>query len=116
MKIYQILPSQLYVSANTNRASGGLRSEITEGYGVTMTISLWRGWDDPVLASATTAFLMPIADGKEIPERTLETLVRLASGEIRRGGRVLVQCHAGRNRAGLLAALIVRELHGCPGA
>lgn len=35
---------------------------------------------------------------------------------IEAGGRVLTMCNAGRNRSGLLSALIVRELTGLPGA
>ena len=57
----------------------------------------------------------PISDGKVIP-RVLEFFASDLAQVIRNGKAVIVQCRAGRNRSGLLAALIVREVTGCSGA
>ncbi len=56
----------------------------------------------------------PISDGKVIP-RVLEFYASDLAQVIRKGKAVIVQCRAGRNRSGLLAALVVREITGCSG-
>lgn len=39
----------------------------------------------------------------------------LAAQEVRRGGRVLITCAQGRNRSGLVSALVLRRLYGLTG-
>lgn len=58
----------------------------------------------------------PISDGKIIERGLLELLAFDLAQVIRKGKAVIVQCRAGRNRSGLLAALVVREVEGCTGA
>lgn len=58
----------------------------------------------------------PIEDG-DLPELgRLHLVVSLVAAAARSGLRVLVHCQEGRNRSGLVAALVVRELTGCSGA
>lgn len=59
----------------------------------------------------------PLVDGSELPQPTLTLgLARLVADLVRDGQRVLVHCTFGRNRSGLLATLVVRELLGLSGA
>lgn len=59
----------------------------------------------------------PLVDGDDIPDPVLTlALARLVAELVRAGRRVLVHCTFGRNRSGLLVALVVREVLGVPGA
>jgi hypothetical protein len=57
-----------------------------------------------------------LVDGPELPAMaTLDRLVKEVVTAIREGRRALVACAGGRNRSGLVVAMAVRELLGCPG-
>ncbi len=59
----------------------------------------------------------PLVDGDTIPDPTVTTgLAGLVAGLVRDGRQALVHCTFGRNRSGLLVALVVRELLGLSGA
>ena len=59
----------------------------------------------------------PLADGAAVPDPPLVLrLAALVAGLRDEGYRVLVHCGFGRNRSGLLAALVVREALGVSGA
>lgn len=55
----------------------------------------------------------PMSDGRKVPD--VELLVRNLATIVRRNGKVVVHCRAGRNRSALVAALVVREVTGCSG-
>lgn len=46
---------------------------------------------------------------------TIQDAARFVVRELGRGGRVLVTCHAGRNRSGIVTALALIMLTGCTG-
>ena len=55
-------------------------------------------------------------DGETLPEPVLlDHLVGLVVDLVRQGRRVLVHCTFGKNRSGLVMALVVREVLGCDG-
>jgi protein-tyrosine phosphatase len=59
---------------------------------------------------------VPLEDGDSLPDQlVLDQLTALVAAMVRDGRRVLVHCTYGKNRSGLLMALIVRELLGCDG-
>lgn len=59
----------------------------------------------------------PLVDGDDLPDPALTLrLAALVAGLIADGYRVLVHCTFGRNRSGLLATLVVREVLGVTGA
>ena len=65
---------------------------------------------------AVTWVKAPLEDGERLPDRLLlEQLTSLVVAVLRDGRRVLVHCTYGKNRSGLLMALVVRELLGCDG-
>ena len=58
----------------------------------------------------------PLEDGETLPEPVLlDHLTGLVVDLVRQGRRVLVHCTFGKNRSGLLMALVVREVLGCDG-
>lgn len=58
----------------------------------------------------------PLEDGRELPALTdLEVVARAGAQVLREGGRVLVHCTEGKNRSGLVAAMILRQLVRCSG-
>ena len=58
----------------------------------------------------------PLEDGETLPEQVLlDHLTGLVVDLVRQGRRVLVHCTFGKNRSGLLMALVVREVLGCDG-
>ena len=59
----------------------------------------------------------PLEDGDDLPDPALTLrLAELVTGLVREGRQALVHCTFGRNRSGLLATLVVRELLGISGA
>jgi len=59
----------------------------------------------------------PLVDGGSIPDPTLTLgLAALVARLVDDGHRALVHCTFGRNRSGLMATLVVRELLGLSGA
>lgn len=59
----------------------------------------------------------PLVDGGSVPDPTLTLgLAALVAGLVEDGHRALVHCTFGRNRSGLMATLLVRELLGLSGA
>ena len=58
----------------------------------------------------------PLEDGETLPEQVLlDHLVGLVVDLVRQGRTVLVHCTFGKNRSGLVMALVVREVLGCDG-
>jgi protein-tyrosine phosphatase len=116
--VYEILPGQLF---QRGKLHGKRPDQIVAGlnhYGITETYALAPTTADPFLSQwleeRHTYRHQPIPDGR-LKVDLLEISVELAR-HIEHGGRVLTMCNAGRNRSGLLSALIVRELTGLPGA
>lgn len=59
----------------------------------------------------------PLVDAEAVPEPGLTLrLAGLVAGMVREGHQALVHCTFGRNRSGLMATLVVRELLGLSGA
>lgn len=59
----------------------------------------------------------PLVDGDTVPEPGVTTrLASFVAGLVGEGHRALVHCTFGRNRSGLVTALVVRELLGLSGA
>lgn len=59
----------------------------------------------------------PLVDGADLPDPAVTLrLAALVAGLIADGHRVLVHCTFGRNRSGLLASLVVRDVLGVSGA
>jgi len=72
----------------------------------------------PAGATEGLAYLkVPLVDADDVPDPVLvQHLARMVAALIAEGRTVLVHCTFGRNRSGLVAALVVREVLGVPGA
>ena len=58
----------------------------------------------------------PLEDGETLPDPVLlDHLTGLVVDLVRQGRTVLVHCTFGKNRSGLVMALVVREVLGCDG-
>lgn len=59
----------------------------------------------------------PLVDGEDVPDPVFtQHLARMVAALIADGRAVLVHCTFGRNRSGLVASLVVREVLGVSGA
>ena len=82
-------------------------------HGVTGIVNFWR--HDPRLPSLVDYYRhYPFPDGKHVPDGVIEVASE-ATDHVRSGGVIVSMCWGGRNRSGLVAALIVRSLTGCSG-
>lgn len=113
MKTHTILPG-LYQRGHTGRVSlDEKRRWLAENH-VGLVLNLWQHDRDWMILPVRYE-LQPMPDGRVIPEATLRMLVILARDFAKIGQGTLVLCHAGRNRSGLLSAMIVRDWLGVSG-
>lgn len=116
MRGWQILPGLWQCPAFPDTAAKA--GEWCEASGVKTVVGLAPRAENPALRELATAGMIeymhwPIPDGK-IHGPVANRLLLLAAALSRRAG-VAVHCRAGRNRSGLLVALIVRERMGLTG-
>lgn len=121
MKLHEIVPGHLYQRGRSDHLDGDVKRSVLDENDIDYIINLWSRPDPAFVGVAGLTYInYPIPDGNELSSVKLGLLVDLASGAAfhinATGHAVLVQCHAGRNRSGLLSALIVRELNGCTAA
>lgn len=113
MRFHEIIPGRLYQRGLLDaRAIPDLKAR-----GVRTVVALTGPSEEPVrswLQRTGGRYLhIPIADGKKIPR--LEQLATQLAARLHDEPTV-IHCRAGRNRSGLLSALIVREHLGVSGA
>jgi protein-tyrosine phosphatase len=117
--VWEILPGQLFQSAKLHGRPRQSKWDGIGHYRLTRLYALAPTTADPDLAEWPDLYThTPIPDGL-LPEVGAMSLLRISTelaAHIRAGGTVLTMCNAGRNRSGLLSALIVRELSGIPGS
>ena len=117
MKIYRVAPD-LMLSARTHTLTDDQCVDLVNRHELTAVINLWHTPDQRVAKMVDWYECMPLPDG-QISERMahcLETLADDVAAEVRRGGRVLMHCWGGRNRSGLLAALVLTRLERITGS
>lgn len=115
--VWEIIPGALYQRGKLHSLALEPKLAGLERYGVTRVIALAPPTPDPDLRAWTGRFTnFPIPDGLLKKQEPLLALARELAEEIEADGCVLTMCNAGRNRSGLLSALVVRELSGIPGS
>lgn len=112
--IYEILPGQLFQRGKLHGMPDEKKVAGLNHYGITRCHALAPTAPDPELNKWHWYTHQTMPDGL-LKFDLLPVAVELAR-HIDGGGTVLTMCNAGRNRSGLLSALIVRELTGLPGA
>ena len=116
MKVHQILPG-LYQRGHTDHLCFRGKAQAISTLGVTSAVNLWTK-PDIDLAALLDYRHHPIPDGGLSDETAalLQALSQEIAASLSRGHGWLIQCHAGRNRSGLLSALVVRRVLRVPGA
>lgn len=109
MRMHAIIEGRLYQSGRLAGDEPALAAA-----GITLVVSMWG----PELRQAPGIRYLhrPIGDGKRIDPVLLDFISEQVADELGTpGGRVLVHCHAGRNRSGLVTALAARRVLGISG-
>lgn len=85
--------------------------------GINSVINVWRGRDADLAGAVEAYFYAPLTDGVLDDERMARYDLLARRGVALWGaGGLLVQCHGGRNRSGLLVGLILCYSLGVSGA
>jgi hypothetical protein len=118
--IWEIVPGVLYQRGKLHGMAPEKKMAGLQHYGVTHVVALAPPTPDPDLAAWGELLLYyrhrPMPDGRLRAHG--EALVELADElvhELNHGGTLLTMCNAGRNRSGLLSALVLRSLYGLSG-
>ena len=116
MKLHEIIPG-LYIRGAFAHIPLERKREILLSKGIKAILCTVKSKVDVELSrEAWLAYhLIPLPDGKRVPIEQYDQAVDCAINYLRRQGAVLVHCVAGRNRSGLVAALVVRQLLGVSG-
>lgn len=110
MKLHQIVPLLYQRGAFAHLPD---KVQALRAAGIEVVISLWH--EDPDMPAVVTYLHHPVPDGQRVDAGLYGGLAKIAAEYIWTGRPVLIHCHAGRNRSGLLSALTVRELYDCSG-
>jgi protein-tyrosine phosphatase len=112
MQLIEIIPSRLFQSDAESSVYDRLRER---GLTPACVIDL-HGGNPPTGTTTDIVYVRwPIEDGPVPHVPTLLSLARLGESVINSGGRVVSMCNMGRNRSGLLSALIVSRCEGITG-
>ena len=115
MLVYEIIPGKLYQRGKFAKLDYKL--EALAELGVDIVVAL-AGKPDPDMAGLFAYYFFPIADSNMGLEQNVEELVHLSiviCQYLHRDHTALVHCNAGRNRSGLLNALIAKHYFGISG-
>lgn len=119
--VHEIVPGSLYQRGRTHNVDLSVKVEAFKAYGITHAVALAPSAPDEDLVALDSLGLVrythyPISDGLLRSGSYTDLMAQRLSSEIDDGGCVLTMCNAGRNRSGLLSALIVHHLFGVPGS
>lgn len=113
MKIYEIIPHKLYQSKKTHDELDAL--DTLNKLKISVVVNLWHTVDERVAQNVKYYYHYSIPDGKTLDFMQLDELASELLAYINAGEVVLSHCYGGRNRSGLLNALIVRKYMGISG-
>lgn len=116
-KVTPIIEGRLYQRGQFNQFDIETKRRLFDKYGIYIVVCLYGDRDEDLSDLLEMYYYMPIPDGKSAESHYDELLeiAAYAAEWIEDGYAVLSHCHGGRNRAGLMNALIVRELNGWTG-
>lgn len=114
MRLHPIIDGRLYQSGKwSGKDLASCKAEI-EHAGLTDFVSVWH--DYPYLKPLFKHYYyLPLPDGKVIPEAAVLNLVDNLTVRLIANARMVVTCHAGRNRSGFVNALLVWRWYGISG-
>lgn len=118
MRVYEIIPQQLYQSARTHDLTVIERVDMVEKYKLNVVVNLWHTPDISMTHLVEHYIFEYFPDGKgaDIPKmlKVADKVATLLDSPYE--GIALVHCWGGRNRSGLLNAMILMKLYGWDGA
>lgn len=117
-KATPIIEGKLYQRGQFDKFDVETKHRLFAAYGIDIVVSMFGDYDSDLPGMLYHYIYRPIPDGKSA-DVYYDELVDIAyevAGCIEDGHCALSHCHGGRNRAGLMNALIVRELLGISGA
>lgn len=117
MRVYELLPGQLYLSARTHQLTDAECTALVERYRLTGVLNLWHTPDPRIEALVAWYENEPIPDGQMNPNvaLTVEVFADEVAERIAQGGCILLHCWGGRNRSGLVAALVLMRINKLTG-
>jgi hypothetical protein len=118
MKLHTILPGRLYQRGHLRDKTFLQKEAVLRHNNINYVVDLWSVPDpDMSKLNGIKYWHVPIPDGILCaPVLTLEPVAREVAALILNSPRAaLTVCHAGRNRSGLMSALIVRQVLGISG-
>ena len=121
MIVHEIVPGSLCQRGRTHNLDMAVKVEAFKAYGITHAVALAPSAPDEDLVQLDALGRVryihyPISDGPLRSGSYINLMAQKLVTEIDEGGCVLTMCNAGRNRSGLLSALIVHHLFGIPGS
>jgi hypothetical protein len=122
MKVYEILPGQLYQRGRFSHFSNSVKEEALRARNIGLVVGLAGPSDTFLEGLAEVRYLyIPIPDGRFSPwrARVIENTADIVANFVfvdRIQRAVLVYCNAGRNRSSLLNALVIMRLLRVDGA
>lgn len=112
--LHQIIEDRLYQSASWIGLDDTAARGLINRHGLSGAVTLWRR--DEQLAGLLPWYLhSPLSDGKIHSGDTLDLVASEILRRLVQGERIVVMCHAGRNRSGLITALVLRRWDGITG-
>lgn len=112
---WEIIPGRLYQAPSWLSISWAEKQARVATRGITMVVNAWQ--EDPELRGMVRQYLhTPFPDGGRVVSGVVALAAGEATREVSRGGVVLTQCRGGRNRSGLLSALVARRVLRVSGA
>ena len=115
-KLYPIIPDKLYQSARTHNLSSYEKQILVKQYKIDLIVNLWHTADEEMAGIVRGGYIHRyLPDGKTPVFDELERIADIVTPLIQKGTVVLSHCYGGRNRSGLLNAIIVMRLFHCDG-
>jgi protein-tyrosine phosphatase len=117
MKVYEIIPGKLYQSAKTHDLTIVERIDLVKQYNLNIVVNLWHTIDEMMIPLVEHYIFEYFPDGKGADitkmEEIADNMTMLLDSPY--DGVALVHCWGGRNRSGLLNAMILMKLYGFDG-
>ena len=113
MKLYEIVPGKVYQRGEFMDFPREFKLKELRKHGIDIVVNVWSRPDMEISQEMFRYIHWPIPDGelRDSDRRFLEGMALRVAGDIlHEDHKVLVHCHAGRNRSALVSALLVRQL------
>ena len=118
IKVHTILDGTLYQRGHLLHKSLDEKAKLLESLNIRTVVGLARAHDEDLAMLLGERYIWKrIPDGAVRDPEGMKSMARdVAAQQKADGGAVLCYCSAGRNRSGLMNALLLCELTGCSGA